>query len=161
MLMLVSLVVVNVNGDRSTIAAPNQPSTKVTICHRTHSVTNPYRRITVAQSSIIGGANSKHGNASGAHNQWSESRFGGSLTQAPSLNVFSSSHTYTPASDKKWGDIVPNVDVSGNQIQGNFPGLNYTGDGLAIYNGSDAISACTYSVGVNARQIPANAPDPL
>ncbi|MFZ9930751.1 MAG: hypothetical protein ACO3GZ_08105 [Ilumatobacteraceae bacterium] len=116
-------------------AVGNVASTKVTICHRTHSVTNPYRRITVSQSSIVGGANSKHGNESGEHNDWSVSRFPG-LTQAPAVNVFSPAHTYTPASDKKWGDIVPNVDVSGNPIQGNFPGLNYTLEGLAIYNGT-------------------------
>ncbi|MEY3617349.1 MAG: hypothetical protein RL726_47 [Actinomycetota bacterium] len=137
-LLLLAMAVVSFGLDNGSpsIAAPNQTSTKVTICHRTHSVTNPYRRITVAQSSIIGGANSKHGNAAGAHNQWSESRFGVGLSQAPALNVFSASHTYTPASDKKWGDIVPNVDVSGNPISGNFPGLNFTGDGASIYNGT-------------------------
>ncbi len=134
--VVLAFATVAVSIDGPSVAAPSQPSSKVTICHRTHSVTNPYRRITVAQSSIIGGANSKHGSSNGAHNQWSVSRFGNSLTQAPSVNVFSPSHTYTPASDKKWGDIVPNVDVSGNAISGNFPGLNYSGDGLAIYNGT-------------------------
>lgn len=136
LLLAITVIAFGFDTGSPSNAAPNQPSTKVTICHRTHSVTNPYRRITVAQSSIIGGSNSKHGNASGAHNQWSVSRFGGGLSQAPTLNVFSPSHTYTPASDKKWGDIVPNVDVSGNPISGNFPGLNFTGDGASIYNGT-------------------------
>lgn len=136
LLVVLAFATVAVSIDGTSVAAPNQPSSKVTICHRTHSVTNPYRRITVARSSIIGGSNSKHGSSNGAHNQWSVSRFGNSLTQAPALNVFSPSHTYTPASDKKWGDIVPNVDVSGNAISGNFSGLNYSGDGLAIYNGT-------------------------
>ena len=36
-------------------------SAKVTICHRTHSVTNPYRRITVSVSGV-----SSRGIASGA-----------------------------------------------------------------------------------------------
>ena len=39
-----------------TIVVPAVPvaaaSAKVTICHRTHSTTNPYRRITVSQSAI-------------------------------------------------------------------------------------------------------------
>lgn len=111
-------------------------SSKVTICHRTHSVTNPYRRITVSQSSIVGGANSKHGNYSGEHNDWSVGKFGNSRPASTIANVFDPNHTYSPASDKKWGDIVPNVDVSGNAIQGGFTGLNYINEGLAIYNGS-------------------------
>lgn len=114
-------------------AAPNQLSTKVSICHRTHSVTNPYRRITVAKSSVIGGGNSKHGSLNGAHNDYSTGRFPGG---APAVNVFSPSYTYSPASDKKWGDIVPDVDVSGNIIQNAFTGLNYSAEGLAIYNGA-------------------------
>ena len=114
-------------------AAPNQLSTKVSICHRTHSVTNPYRRITVAKSSVIGGGNSKHGSSNGAHNDYSTGRFPGGR---PAVNVFSPSYTYSPASDKKWGDIVPDVDVSGNIIQNAFTGLNYSAEGLAIYNGT-------------------------
>jgi len=117
-------------------AARPSGSTKVTICHRTHSVTNPYRRITVSQSSIVGGANSKHGNDTGAHNDWSVGKFGASRPDASIANVFDPNHTYSPATDKKWGDIVPNVDVSGNPIQSSFPGLNYFDEGLAIYNGT-------------------------
>ena len=114
-------------------AAPNQLSTKVSICHRTHSVTNPYRRITVAKSSVIGGGNSKHGSSNGAHNDYSTGRF---PSGRPAVNVFSPSYTYSPAPDKKWGDIVPDIDVSGNIIQNGFSGLNYSAEGLAIYNGT-------------------------
>jgi hypothetical protein len=114
-------------------AAPNQVSTKVSICHRTHSVTNPYRRITVAKSSVIGGGNSKHGSSNGAHNDYSTGRF---PSGRPAVNVFSPSYNYSPASDKKWGDIVPDRDVSGNEIQNAFTGLNYSAEGLAIYNGT-------------------------
>ncbi|MEY2768323.1 MAG: hypothetical protein RI912_1986, partial [Actinomycetota bacterium] len=49
-------------------AAPPSGSDKVEICHRTHSVTNPYVRITVAQRSV-GNGNGKHGGNS--HDQYS------------------------------------------------------------------------------------------
>lgn len=111
--------------------------TKVTICHRTASTTNPYRRITVAQSSIKGGANSKHGNASGNHNAFSVTKYpsGFSTNNPPVPNVFDPAFNY-PANDKKWGDIVPPTDVSGNVISG-FSGLNYVGVGVDIYNGTN------------------------
>ncbi|MEY3744858.1 MAG: hypothetical protein RL430_1808 [Actinomycetota bacterium] len=111
-------------------AAP--PTSKVTICHRTHSVTNPYVRITVAQSSI-GNGNGKHGGTS--HDQWSNVLFG----SKPSPNVFNPSTNYTPAPEKKWGDIIPLTDTGGSNITGSaavVAGLNYTGAGLAIYNGT-------------------------
>ena len=132
---LILLSVLVPTGSNLNAARPSG-STKVTICHRTHSVTNPYRRITVSQSSIVGGANSKHGNDTGAHNDWSVGKLGPSRPDASIANVFDPNHTYSPATDKKWGDIVPNVDVSGNPIQSNFPGLNYFDAGLAIYNGT-------------------------
>ena len=36
------------------------PNTKSTICHRTHSVTNPYRMITISQSAASSGHNPNH-----------------------------------------------------------------------------------------------------
>lgn len=118
------------------IAHAGSSGTKVTICHRTHSTTNPYRRITVAQSSIKGGTSSKHGNANGAHNLFSTGKFGVSPSpNPPEPNVFDSTFSYSP-SDKKWGDIVPPTDVSGVDISG-FDNLNYVGDGIKIYNGTD------------------------
>ena len=141
-LILLSILVPT--GSNLNAARPAN-SAKVTICHRTSSVTNPYRRITVNQSSVVpqsqaSNANSKHGSSSGAHNDWSTAKFPNATTQnPPSVNVFDPTFTY-PANDKNWGDIVPDRDVSGNPYNyGNgqtFPGMNYTGDGLAIYNGT-------------------------
>ena len=65
------------------------------ICHRTHSQTNPYRRITVSKQS-------NHDN------------HGGGVWTLGAL---------------AWGDIIP----TGYQPLGS---LNYSGNGLTIYNGS-------------------------
>ena len=105
----------------------------VTICHRTASVTNPYVRITVDQRSVSN-ANSKHGG--GVHDHWAQTVY----SSKPNPNVFDPSKTY-PANDKKWGDIIPLVDVSGNALRSpasTVAGLNYTGIGLQIYNGTGA-----------------------
>ena len=112
-------------------AAPPANSNNVTICHRTHSVTNPYVRITVDQRSV-GNANSKHGG--GAHDYWASSLYG----SKPNPNVYDPSKTY-PANDKKWGDIIAITDVSGNALTGsalNVAGLNNTGIGAQIYAGT-------------------------
>ena len=86
--------------------APAANSDNVTICHRTHSTTNPYVLITVDQKSVSN-ANSKHGG--GAHDDWARSLY----ATKPSPNVFDPSKTY-PANDKKWGDIIAFKDVSNN-----------------------------------------------
>jgi SdrD B-like domain len=113
------------------VAAPPANSNNVTICHRTHSVTNPYVRITVDQRSV-GNANSKHGG--GAHDYWASSLY----ASKPNPNVFNPAKTY-PANDKKWGDIIAFTDVSGNALTGsalNVAGLNNTGIGAQIYAGT-------------------------
>jgi LPXTG-motif cell wall-anchored protein len=106
-------------------------SDKVTICHRTSSVTNPYVQITIAQSSIGSSAN-KHGGSK--HDDWPNSP----SASKPVPNVFNPATTYT-SSQKKWGDIIPLVDVSGNPLTGTAAGaagLNYIGMGESIYNGT-------------------------
>ena len=114
---------------------------KVTICHRTHSVTNPYVRITVAESSISPNAANKHGGSK--HDQYSSVLY---PSGKPNPNVFDSTKTYTPAPEKKWGDIVPNVYTDGTAFKPNgwgssaFPGINFTGIGLDIYNGTNGKS---------------------
>ena len=118
---------------------PVSAANKVTICHRTHSATNPYRRITVSVNSVIPSGNSnqnnsKHGHDTGFHNTWSTAKWGSGLSQPPSMNVFDPDFHATTGyvgSDKKWGDIVPPVN--------NFAGLNWGAAGSAgqnIYNGT-------------------------
>lgn len=95
---------------------PPPPSRKVTICHRTHAVTNPYVRITVDYNSV----NKKSGH------QGHDEIFAGQ-------HVFTAG-IYTRAKDKLWGDIIP-ADPSGlNRWQP----LNWTTLGAQIYNGTVA-----------------------
>ena len=125
-------------------AAPPANSDNVRICHRTHSVTNPYVLITVDQRSV-GNANSKHGG--GAHDYWATTVY----ATKPSPNVYNPAKTY-PANDKKWGDIIAFADVSGNPLTGsaaNVAGLNNTGIGAQIFNGTGIYAGLCRSM--NAR----------
>ncbi len=94
-------------------AAAPEPSRKVTICHRTHSVTNPYVRITVDYNSV----NKKSGH------QIHDEIFAGE-------HVFKAG-IYKRAKDKDWGDIIP-ADPSGLS---RWKPLNWTSLGADIYNG--------------------------
>ncbi len=99
----------------TTTPAP-EPDRKVTICHRTHSVTNPYVRITVDYNSV---------NRTSGH-QGHDEIFAGE-------HVFKAG-IYKRAKDKDWGDIIP-ADPSGlNRWQP----LNWTTLGAQIYNGTVA-----------------------
>lgn len=134
--MVGGLVVAGVNAG-AVSAAPPANTDNVKICHRTHSVTNPYVLITVDQRSV-GNANSKHGG--GAHDLWATTVYGSATANKPNPNVFDPSKTY-PANDKKWGDIIAFTDVSGNPLTGsaaNVAGLNNTGIGAQIFNGTGA-----------------------
>lgn len=81
---------------------------KVTICHRTNSVKNPYTVNTVDESAVDGQGNNDHTQHTGP--------------------VFDPDKTYTPPfNGDDWGDIIPPHDDS--------PGLNWDEDGQAIYYG--------------------------
>jgi hypothetical protein len=91
-----------------------EAANKVEICHRTRSVTNPYRRISVSSGAL----NSGHKQHTG--------------------DVFDAAVTYGPS--EKWGDIIPDGTAGGSSsTQVNFTG-NATGQ--AIWNGTDAGSLC-------------------
>lgn len=92
-------------------------STKVTICHRTHATTNPYRKITVAISSVQDKGHRVHDEIYGVD------------------HVFNSAVSY-PANKKWWGDIIP-PDSSG---QNRWQEMNWTALGQDIYSG--AVAGC-------------------
>ena len=128
-LLVIGFATSTASGQMAHAAPANTDNVK--ICHRTASVTNPYVLITVDQRSISN-ANSKHGG--GVHDHWATTVY----TTKPSPNVFDPSKKY-PANDKKWGDIIPRVDVSGNPLRSpasTVAGLNFSGIGELIYNGT-------------------------
>ena len=90
---------------------PNQVVDKVTICHRTNSNANPYVVITPNADGDVSG----HADHVGGDNDGD----GPGPVWNPTLK----------ADHIKWGDIIPPFKWSG----GDFPGLNWTTDGQAIY----------------------------
>ena len=117
------IVAATVNPSASPSPSPSASQTpvaeadrKVTICHRTHSETNPYVRITVDYNSL----NKKSGH------QGHDEIYAGE-------HVFKAG-IYKRAKDKLWGDIIP-ADASGlNRWQP----LNMTSLGAQIYAGTVA-----------------------
>jgi LPXTG-motif cell wall-anchored protein len=121
--------------NKAEAANPN----KVTICHRTAAVNNPYRRITVNVSSIA--TNIAETGAQGGHGQWSHNLWPSSVAVRPDPNVFNpewKTSVYTTATQKRWGDIIPFNKNDGNAIPANRDarGLNFKDAGLEIYNGT-------------------------
>ncbi len=92
--------------------AAKQP--KVTICHRTDAVKNPYVRETVALSSVDGNLGNDHGH--GDHFAEHTGPVATSEAVAQALKD----------AGQKWGDIIP-LNAAGTQ-------LNWDADGQAIFN---------------------------
>lgn len=122
-------------------AAP-RTNEKVTICHRTHATSNPYRKITVSMSSIVGNGRSANGHGdtttgNNSHNPYN----------IDAGTVFNPAFPY-PANQKEWQDIIPPFTyVPANGNPGTFEGLNWTELGKAIYygytlNGQDYSGLC-------------------
>ena len=135
----VALIAVATIGVPAAQAANPRTNEKVTICHRTHATTNPYRQITVSMASIIGagGSGNGHGDTS------SSGRAVAGVTTPNSHNpyytaagsVFNPTFTY-PSNHKQWQDIIPPFTyVKANQSQQTFAGLNWDDKGQAIYYG--------------------------
>lgn len=124
---------------------------KVTICHRTHATTNPYRKITVSSNAVDGelngpttptGGNTGGDHAGSIHNgylngQGNNPNYVDPNTHAISLvgggqtRVFDPTYTYAP-NNKVWEDIIPPFSTSSYS----FPGLNWNEIGQAIYYGT-------------------------
>ena len=114
-----------------TEAAPPTRVSKVTICHRTRSTTNPYRRITVSVNAAKGGHTSHSKTGSTVHPPWISGQANGGT----------------------WGDIIPRVLGTGSSVkvnEVNYPvsGTGTSGSaeerGYAIYNGT-SVGATSYS----------------
>ncbi len=105
-LMLVAASAILVQSPSPAEAAPS----RITICHRTHSTTNPYRRITVSVSAVNGSGGNDHSHHAGS--------------------PFDPSFAYPPNA-KNWGDVIPDA-----ASDGHGSGQNWTTVGQAIFNGT-------------------------
>ena len=111
-------------------AAPSAPVAftyvrldRVTICHRTHATTNPYRMITVSASSIVGSlADGSPIRGHGKH-ATDARRY-----DPPLYGTFDPNKSYKPNA-KLWGDIIPPFED--NATGGIFEGLNWTWGNIA------------------------------
>lgn len=128
LLSLTSLLVLSTSNITASFAAND----KITICHRTDSVTNPYVQITVDPNAADGDT----GNDNGQGDHAAEHQ-GPVPTNETEAQAFKDSNIM-------WGDIIPPHD--------NFPGLNWTAEGQAIYN-----NGCNYT-SVTPTQTPSETP---
>lgn len=137
---------------QSAQAAPRTQSStvKVTICHRTHATTNPYRKITVSSNAVDGalngpttptGGNTGGDHAGSIHNGYVAGNGQNPDTVDPNthyillgstqVRVFDPTYTYVP-NNKVWEDIIPPFKTANYS----FPGLNWNAIGQAIYYGT-------------------------
>jgi hypothetical protein len=97
------------------LATKPDPLHKVTICHRTHSETNPYVVETVDEASVDGDNGNDHGKGDHLLEHTGPVWYPG----AKADGVF-------------WGDIIPPFYSDGVTLTG-YPSLNWNADGQAIF----------------------------
>jgi hypothetical protein len=108
----------------ATVAATQpDPLHKVTICHRTNSVTKPYVVIDVDEASVDG----DNGNDNGQGDHLLD-HLGAAFDFSADPDV-----TYpTPRNGDQWGDIIPPFYSDGQTLTG-YPSLNWDATGMAIF----------------------------
>jgi hypothetical protein len=111
---------------------------KVTICHRTNSVSNPYTVNSVdfdaATGALKDNGNGDHTNHTGP--------------------VFNPNTTYpTPHNGDQWGDIIPPYTWDEG---GHYDGLNWTAEGQAVYNNGECNGVYTPPTGGSGGETPSN-----
>jgi hypothetical protein len=112
-------------GAASATPPDDEGEHKITICHRTNAVSNPYVVIDVDIASADGLANEQGNQAD---------HYGEHVGL-----VFDPEAEYTPPmSGDEWGDIIP-------PIEGAHDGLNWTDEGIAIWENGCAIPTPTPS----------------
>lgn len=118
-LVLAAAAVVTVLvANTGAVSAQAQNPNKVVICHGTNSVTNPYTNPEVNADAADGDTGNDKGNSD-------HSTHTGPVATSPEVaQALKNSKT-------AWGDIIP--------PHHNFPGLNWTVEGQAIYN-----NGCNY-----------------
>lgn len=145
--LFAALTLVALPSNSAQAVAPTRvKADKATICHRTHAVTNPYRMITVSTSSVDGDLhNPVSGNepngGSGDHAGYVHNKVTQGSGQNPDVHtapsasdLFDPGYAYQP-NQKIWEDIIPPFTVTRNNTVLNYPGMNWTAIGKAIYYG--------------------------
>ena len=104
---------------RPALATQPDPLHKVTICHRTNSVTNPYVIETVDEASVDGNAGNDNGK-------------GDHLLEHLGPVFDFNSPPPPPHNGDQWGDIIPPFYSDGITPTG-YPSLNWDADGMALF----------------------------
>jgi hypothetical protein len=97
-------------------ATQPDPLHKVTICHKTHSETNPYVQITVDEASVDGDNGNDHGKGDHLMEHTGPVWYPGAK-----------------ADGVTWGDIIPPFYSDGTTPTG-YPSLNWDATGRSIFN---------------------------